>query len=88
MAPLNEEDEEDEDSTVFDIKYRYGWGGQLLLGSGAWGAGAVHLGKPHEARCGFLTFGHVFDLGGKCSDFFPEHTTPKNPAGKSLQRNG
>lgn len=24
MAPLNEEDDEDEDSTVFDIKYRYG----------------------------------------------------------------
>lgn len=26
MAPLNEEDDEDEDSTVFDIKYRYGVG--------------------------------------------------------------
>lgn len=25
MAPLNEEDDEDEDSTVFDVKYRYGW---------------------------------------------------------------
>jgi len=24
MAPLNEEDDEDEDSTVFDVKYRYG----------------------------------------------------------------
>lgn len=23
MAPLNEEDDEDEDSTVFDVKYRY-----------------------------------------------------------------
>ncbi|KAK1327865.1 hypothetical protein QTO34_012774 [Cnephaeus nilssonii] len=29
MAPLNEEDDEDEDSTVFDIKYRCGWGQQL-----------------------------------------------------------
>ena len=28
MAPLNEEDDEDEDSTVFDIKYRY-WGAFL-----------------------------------------------------------
>ncbi|XP_051005260.1 membrane protein FAM174B [Acomys russatus] len=26
MAPLNEEDDEDEDATVFDIKYRYGLG--------------------------------------------------------------
>lgn len=26
MAPLNEEDDEDEDSTVFDIKYRCGLG--------------------------------------------------------------
>lgn len=25
MAPLNEEDDEDEDSTVFDVKYRYCW---------------------------------------------------------------
>uniref|UniRef100_A0A667G3I4 Family with sequence similarity 174 member B n=2 Tax=Lynx canadensis TaxID=61383 RepID=A0A667G3I4_LYNCA len=32
MAPLNEEDDEDEDSTVFDIKYRYGgWGGSSFL---------------------------------------------------------
>ena len=29
MAPLNEEDDEDEDSTVFDIKYRY-WGASLV----------------------------------------------------------
>lgn len=26
MAPLNEEDDEDEDATVFDIKYRCGLG--------------------------------------------------------------
>lgn len=32
MAPLNEEDDEDEDSTVFDIKYRYGVGTQLPPG--------------------------------------------------------
>lgn len=25
MAPLNEDDDEDEDSTVFDVKYRYCW---------------------------------------------------------------
>lgn len=34
MAPLNEEDDEDEDSTVFDIKYRCGWGQQLLWAPG------------------------------------------------------
>lgn len=51
MAPLNEEDDEDEDSTVFDIKYRYGWGQQLLLGLRAWASGSVHLWEPHEAKC-------------------------------------
>ncbi|KAM7048379.1 membrane protein FAM174B isoform 1-T1 [Molossus nigricans] len=39
MAPLNEEDDEDEDSTVFDIKYRYSGNGS-----------SVHFGKPRQAR--------------------------------------
>ncbi|KAK7822174.1 hypothetical protein U0070_000738 [Myodes glareolus] len=31
MAPLNEEDDEDEDATVFDIKYRCGQGTEASL---------------------------------------------------------
>lgn len=42
MAPLNEEDDEDEDSTVFDIKYRCGWGQQLPWATGL-GGERVHL---------------------------------------------
>lgn len=56
MAPLNEEDDEDEDATVFDIKYRYGVGTAAPSGAlGGWGGRAVHLGKQREARHG----GHV-----------------------------
>lgn len=39
MAPLNEEDDEDEDSTVFDIKYRSGVG--TAASSWACGRGVV-----------------------------------------------
>ncbi|KAK2491937.1 hypothetical protein MC885_020867 [Smutsia gigantea] len=39
MAPLNEEDDEDEDATVFDIKYRYGTGTEAS--SGPEGIGVV-----------------------------------------------
>lgn len=35
MAPLNEEDDEDEDSTVFDIKYRY-WVGTVAFSWARW----------------------------------------------------
>ncbi|KAL6030581.1 hypothetical protein STEG23_036538, partial [Scotinomys teguina] len=41
MAPLNEEDDEDEDSTVFDIKYRCGMG----IEASSWGGS----GKPFQA---------------------------------------
>ena len=74
MAPLNEEDDEDEDSTVFDIKYRYGgWRGAAASSWAlrCWGGGMVHthLGKQRKARCGVhvsLFFGYVFDLGVFC----------------------
>lgn len=51
MAPLNEEDDDDEDSTVFDIKYRCGGrgggeGGTAAARLPAGGRGEAHLRKP------------------------------------------
>lgn len=66
MAPLNDEDDEDEDSTVFDIKYRCAWAQPLLLGSRAWGGRMVYLQKPRRARRAFLFVGQVFDLEMCC----------------------
>lgn len=67
MAPLNEEDDEDEDSTVFDIKYRYGVGTAASSWAfGCWGGGMVHHGKQHRCGvCAFLFFG-LFDLEVFC----------------------
>nr|KAF6399188.1 family with sequence similarity 174 member B [Molossus molossus] len=72
MAPLNEEDDEDEDSTVFDIKYRYSGNGS-----------SVHFGQPRQARHVFLFPGRVSDLGvcclrGSCSDPYNSTQHPES----------
>lgn len=50
MAPLNEEDDEDEDSTVFDIKYRYGTGAEASSGPEGTGWQRVHLCNTERSR--------------------------------------
>lgn len=60
MAPLNEEDDEDEDSTVFDIKYRYRWGQQLppgFLDLGWWDA--LPLKTPQGQACVLVLWSSV-----------------------------
>ena len=97
MAPLNEEDDEDEDSTVFDIKYRYRvgteasswalrrWGGGWLTLENNMRPGVVSVCPCALVTC--LTLGHSV-YGGDTFDPLLEHTAPRKPAEKCLQRCG
>lgn len=93
MAPLNDEDDEDEDSTVFDIKYRCAWAQQLLLGFRAWGGGMVYIRKPRKARHVFLFLAKCLTLGcaaygGNCGDPFLKYIASQKLAEKYFLRNG
>ena len=95
MAPLNEEDDEDEDSTVFDIKYRYGAWGRQQLPPGPSGVGVVGwFTLENNARPGVasmcpcslvmcLTLGRSA-YGGNRFDPFLECTAPRKLAEKWL----
>lgn len=93
MAPLNDEDDEDEDSTVFDIKYRCAWAQPLLLGSRAWGVGWFTFENPARPGACFCSLAKCLTLrcaayGGNCGHPFLEYLASQKPTEEYFLRSG